>query len=65
MSLHYNMNKKKGILLVTGGYYPEINGGGLQVRLIKNNLSNKFKAYVISFSNKLDILAKNVSLAAL
>jgi len=48
------MHKKRGVLLVTGGYYPEINGGGLQVRLIKNNLSNKFKAYVISFSNKIE-----------
>ena len=43
---------KKGILLVTGSYYPEITGGNLQCKKLIKELKKLFFFYVITFTKK-------------
>lgn len=40
--------------MVTGSYYPEVSGGGLQVKLLKNFIQNKFnrKVYILTTTYK-------------
>lgn len=41
---------KKGILFVTGGYYPELHGGSIQIRHLVKNIQKNFNTYVLSSS---------------
>jgi glycosyltransferase involved in cell wall biosynthesis len=41
---------KKGILFVTGGFYPELHGGSIQIRNLIRNLKKKYNIFVLSSS---------------
>ena len=52
---------KKGILFVTGGYYPELHGGSIQIRHLIKNLQKNFNTFVLSSSKIYDTSLLDIS----
>ena len=52
---------KKGILFVTGGFYPELHGGSIQIRHLIKSLQKNFNTFVLSSSKIYDTSFLDIS----
>ena len=52
---------KKGILFVTGGFYPELHGGSIQIKHLIKKLKKNFNTFILSSSKIYDTSLLDIS----